>query len=102
MDNWWFDLICFLSAFGLSAVYGYWLGGYAKRHAWDRQRVKNRASMGPLLTGLSIMAVSWILRAFGGVHHSYPFWLMMGFLLGASLTTSMVTRRARPGESVQG
>jgi hypothetical protein len=71
------DLICFLSALGLSAVYGYWLGGYAKRHEWDRERVKNRAS---LVTGLSIMAVSWILRAFGGVHHSYPFWLMMDFL----------------------
>ena len=92
----------FLCAFAASAVYGYWLGGYARRHSWDRMQVKSRAGIGPFAAGILIGAIFWPLQFFWGIHHPEAFPALLGFLLGGSLVTWIVMRRACPGESVWG
>ena len=95
-------LLCFLIAFVASLAYGFWLGGYARRHRWSENYIRRKAALVPYFAGavstLALVAVrlstgkGWIVEGSPG---EVLFWAMLGFLLGGGLTTILVLRRIR-------
>jgi hypothetical protein len=95
-------LVGFLIALAASAGYGYWLGGYAKRHGWSEDYVRRRAALAPYSAGAMAMLALAALRiktGTGWTAEGSPaqglFWVLLGFLLGGGITTIIVLRRAR-------
>ncbi len=100
METW---LLCFLTALVGSLVYGYWLGGYARRHAWSEDHVRRRAAMVPYCAGAAATLGLVVVRletgkgwAAEGSLGEVLFWVLLGFLLGGGLTMIIVMRRIRP------
>jgi hypothetical protein len=87
-------LLGFLGATAVSCAYGYWLGGYAKRHGWDRDFAKRRAGLAPYIAGLAASALFAVLRVQTGVAHSELMWTGLGFLWGGLIVLWIVLRRA--------
>jgi hypothetical protein len=95
-------LIGFVSALIASLGYGYWLGGYARKHGWSENYARRRAALVPYGAGVAVVLTLIAVRIKTGTGWTTEgslsgglFWVMLGFLLGGGLTTIIVLRRLR-------